>query len=907
MVFCIYVAFMWCISGFLNWPKNDMWLCVVGITVGGFLTFKKRFHAEPQAYLLGICSTITIINYSEHIHDFTSIFMVLCALTCLLSFYHIPSINYIHFGSTTIYVVYKLLMEGWLRHIIEEKDFIIVVRIACIYLIEITMLIMVKWHLKALKTAEEKTELAEHASQAKDDFLANVSHEIRTPLNVINGMTELVMQKNLDDETKECVYGIHRAGDNLLTVINDILDYSKLESGELELTEDTYETMSLFYDICSIARLQLGDKELDFQVDINPAFPISLKGDVVRLKQIILNLISNAIKYTEQGEILFKADFERTDKGIDLKISVKDSGIGIKEEDRQQLFRAFGQLDSKRSRAYNGMGLGLVISREIVSLMGGELKFESTYGEGSRFYFTVPQTVEDEEPSVEVKNSEEICLAIFAEKEGTRKAITNTAVQLNLTYKEIEDKEALAEELKKGVNYLFLQCEKSSDTLEILEQLPKNMSILMMEEDCLSEYEKFSIDSVKRPIYSMSLAVVLNHEKTGRELYEQEILANRRKFLAPDAKILIVDDNAVNLKVAVGLLRPYGMQTDTAISGEESIQKVVDNKYDLVLMDHMMPGMDGIEATKMIRQQGGEYYKKLPIIALSANAVHGAQKMFKEAGMDDFVPKPIEMRFLADKLIKWLPEEKVLQGPENSEEAEIPVESSMEESEESLPETEDKKETEEMNEAALYNIEGLDVKIGLSYVADDEELYHDVLMDYADEVEMRADEIEMFLVEDDLTNYVIHVHALKSLSKTIGAMELSELAKELEDCGTAQNMEVIQEKTPILLKKYRELGKKLKEYERQKNGESPTADEELREEELQPLNKEKAEEQLKLLVNCLEEYDSFGAEEILEELKKYRYDNEEERAILAKMLKAMQEFDYHSCKEAAEQMMECIA
>ena len=360
-----------------------------------------------------------------------------------------------------------------------------------------------------------------------------------------------------------------------------------------------------------------------------------------------------------------------------------------------------------------------------------------------------------------------------------------------------------------------------------------------------------------------------------------------------------MDDNAVNLKVGVGLLRPYGMQTDTAISGEESIQKVVDNKYDLVLMDHMMPGMDGIEATKMIRQQGGEYYKKLPIIALSANAVHG--------GMDDFVPKPIEMRFLADKLIKWLPEEKVLQGPENSEEAEIPAESSMEEREESLPETEDKKETEEMNEAALYNIEGLDVKIGLSYVADDEELYHDVLIDYADEVEMRADEIEMFLVEDDLTNYVIHVHALKSLSKTIGAMELSELAKELEDCGTAQNMEVIQEKTPILLKKYRELGKKLKEYERQKNGESPTADGELREEELQPLNKEKAEEQLKLLVNCLEEYDSFGAEEILEELKKYRYDNEEERAILAKMLKAMQEFDYHSCKEAAEQMMECIA
>ena len=179
-------------------------------------------------------------------------------------------------------------------------------------------------------------------------------------------------------------------------------------------------------------------------------------------------------------------------------------------------------------------------------------------------------------------------------------------------------------------------------------------------------------------------------------------------------------------------------------------------------------------------------------------------------------------------------------------------------------------------------------------------------MEYADEVEMRADEIEMFLVEDDLTNYVIHVHALKSLSKTIGAMELSELAKELEDCGTAQNMEVIHEKTPILLKNYRELGKKLKEYERQKNGENFAGDGELREEDLQPLDKKKLEEQLKQLVSCLEEYDSFGAEEILGEIKKYRYENETQKEILTKMLKAMQEFDYNSCKEAAGHMLEYI-
>lgn len=886
IVFCLYVVFMWCISGYLDWPKSDMWLCLIGIIAGGFLTFKKKFRVEPQAYLLGICSTITIVNYSEHAHDFTDVFMVLCALTCLLSFYHIPSINYIHLGSTTIYVVYKLLVEGWLLHIIQEQDYVLVVRIACIYLIEITMLIMVKWHLRALKTAEEKTKQAEHASQARADFLANVSHEIRTPLNVINGMTELVMQKNLDHEAKEYVYGIHRAGDNLLTVINDILDYSKLESGELELSDETYESMSLFYDICSIAKIQLGEKELEFQVDINPAFPVSLKGDVVRLKQIILNLISNAIKYTEYGEIVFKADLVRTEQGIDLMVSVKDSGIGIKEQDIEQLFHAFEQIDSKRSRSYNGTGLGLAISKEIVSLMGGELKFESTYGKGSHFYFTVPQSVEEEAPSVVLKDKEKIHIGIFVENEGIKKTVVNTVEQLELAYKEIQDKDSLKEELGKGMNHLFLECQKSSDTLDILKELPKETRVLMQEEACLQEYDQYSVGVVKLPIYSMSLAVVLNNEKSGREMYEQEISTNSRRFQAPEATILIVDDNAVNLKVAVGLLKPYGMQIDTAISGEESVQKVMENRYDLVLMDHMMPQMDGIEATKLIRQQEGDYYKNLPIIALSANAVHGAQQMFKEAGMNDFVPKPIEMRFLAGKLLKWLPEEKI---------KEIHTENNVTE------------ETEKEQVMDLENIEGLDKNIGLSYVADDEELYCEVLMEFAEESEKRAEEIEQFLLEGDLSDYVIRVHALKSLAKTIGAMELSEHAKELEERGTAEDMEVIYDKTPALLKEYRELGRKLREYGKQKNGDIFTAEGSTEERELLILDKEKLAEKLSQLISCLEEYDSFGAEEILGEIKQYRYENETQKETLAKMLEAMQEFDYNACREAADYMKECIA
>ncbi len=902
VIFCIYVIFMWSISGLINWPKSDMWLCIIGIIAGGFLTFSKKFKAEPQAYLLGFCSTVTIFNFSEYTNQFTEIFLVLCALTCVLSFYHVPSINYVHLGSTTIFVVYNLLMKGWLLHIIQEKDYIIIVRIACIYLVEITMLLMVKWHLKALKTAEEKTRLAERAGQAKADFLANVSHEIRTPLNVINGMTELVMQKNLDEEVKEYVYGIHHAGDNLLTVINDILDFSKIESGELELTDEVYETMSLFYDICSIAKMQLAEKEPELVVDINPAFPMSLRGDVVRLKQVIMNLMSNAIKYTEHGEICFKADFVETEKGIDLTISVRDSGIGIKEEDAKQLFQAFKQIDSKRSRAYNGTGLGLAITKRIVSLMGGELRLESKYGEGSHFYFTIPQIVVNGAPGMDVKDKEKICIGVYAENEAVRNILLKTVTQLGLTYREITDRQSIIAGQTGGISHLFIDCEKTSDVLEILRQISAETTVLLLEDSCLPEYEKFAVETIKKPVCSMTFAVALNREKLGRELYEQEISAGNRRFYAPDVKILIVDDNAVNLKVAEGLLRPYGMQIDKALSGEESIQKIMDTHYDLVLMDHMMPKMDGIEATKIIRQKEDSYFKNLPIIALTANAVHGAQKMFKEAGMNDFVSKPIEMRRLSDKLKKWLPKEKIIPIHEIQEEKKTPLQNEGRETTRISPSKDDLTEETKI-EAVFGNIQGLNVANGLDYVAGDEALYHDVLTDYADEVEKRSADILKFLSEGDLENYTIQVHALKSVSKTIGAMELSELAKELEDSGRTKNMQVICEKTPVLLRQYRELGENLKQCEEWLNGGKASTTEELEEKVSIKADSEQLTQILRRLTGCLEEYDSFGAEEILEEMKQYRYKHKEQKELFYSMLQAMKEFDYDSCKEAVEQML----
>lgn len=914
VIYCIYGIFTWCISNFINWSKLGMFLFAVGAAVGGFLTFRKKFKAEMQAYFITISASLNIWIFSIDTREFTETFTVICALACLLSFYHIPKINYFHLINTTLFILYKLFVEQRFGDITKDQDFLVILRIFCIYLVEIVMIILVKWHIEALKTSQEKTEEAELACQAKADFLANMSHEIRTPMNVINGMTELIMQKELSDEEKEYVYGIHTAGENLLAIINDILDFSKMESGELELSEASYETMSFFYDISNITKVRLGEKNVELFVDIDPKLPVKLIGDVLRLKQVILNLLTNAVKYTEQGQIVLRADFRKTEAGIDLMVSVKDSGIGIRDEDMEKIFRAFGQLDAKRSRAVEGTGLGLAISKEIISLMGGSLQFESTFGEGSNFYFTVPQKVADESPCAVVKDKEKIYLGIYAENKDTLDAIIQTADQLKLVYKEIADRDSILRTVhEEGINHLFLDCSLGSSFTEFLKLLPKGTAVLVSEDVCQSHYEEPDVYVLKKPIYSMVLASALNHKEPEREVYEKEIHRNRTRFRAPEAEVLIVDDNAVNLKVATGLLRSYEMRLDTAVSGGEAIEKIAERKYDLVLMDHMMPGMDGVEATQRIRQMPEDYYQKLPIIALSANAVHGAQEMFLEAGMNDFVAKPIEMRILAEKLLKWLPEDKVIRGMEETDEdpANINVENTESENEaiqKSTQQEADEGENQERRsdeEAPVLmaysienmefpDIEGMDYETGLNYVGGDEALYREVVFDYADSAEERALAIETCLAENDIETYTLNVHALKGISRTIGASEVGRLAMELEESGKAGDWEKIRKATPLLLQKYRELGMKLK-------GKSSNEDAGLL-----PITGEALKEKLQRLLDLLEEYDSIGAEEVLKDIERYDYSKYAMRELINKMKEEMNQFNYDSCKEAVRQMYEYI-
>lgn len=387
---------------------------------------------------------------------------------------------------------------------------------------------------------------AEASNEAKSAFLANMSHEIRTPMNAICGMTDMLLDENLTRQGKEYAETIKTSGEGLLSIINDILDFSKIESGKMPIIPEEYYFASMIHDIISMMEIRVKGKPVELVAKVSDSVPRKLYGDIGRVKQIIINIMGNAMKFTHEGMITLTASWQRQEEDTGrLLISVADTGIGIRQEDIPKLFHSFEQVDMRKNRGVEGTGLGLSISKLLVENMGGSIEVQSEYGKGSVFSFYIVQKVIDASP-----------------------------------------------------------CEYS-----------KNKKVV--------ERKQFVID-----------------------------------FKAPRAKVLVVDDNKVNLRVATGLLKKFGIVPDLVDNGQDSVDMIRRQiQYDLVFMDHMMPELDGIEATKLIRAMGTPYTDNLPIVALSANAVKGMEAEFLVGGMDDFLPKPIDLGMLGEILQKWLPKE----------------------------------------------------------------------------------------------------------------------------------------------------------------------------------------------------------------------------------------------------------
>lgn len=618
----------------------------------------------------------------------------------------------------------------------------------------------------------------ERTSNMKSDFLANMSHEIRTPMNAVIGMAEMAMREELPPAARNYINQIKEAGKSLLTIINDILDFSKIESGKMDIIVEDYEPMSVVSDVANIVMTRLKGKEVELVLDISPNLPNKLLGDNIRIKQVLLNIVNNAAKFTNVGKITVKMSYLQIDDGnIELNISVEDTGIGIKKEDRHKLFQSFQQLDSKRNRNIEGTGLGLVISKQLLNLMDGDIWVESEYEKGSKFSFALPQRVVDKTPCVSVKEPGSRLVVSLISNPYIRGNLQNDVENLGVEYQEIHSLQELVSlpSLQSGKK-CFLFVEKSMFSAEVeafVKENPQMTAVLLIDFFDTVSYEIENLHIIKKPLFVLSIAMILNEDSMQYD--DSNAGVSEFDFIAPDAEILIVDDNAVNLTVAEGLLEPLKMHVDTAASGKEAIEKISVFHYDIVFMDHMMPELDGVETTRIIRRFHQEY-NDVPIIALTANAVEGTKEMFCQEGMNDFVAKPIELRMLISKVRQWLPIEKIQKvymsgtAPRDTKSANIVV-------------------------------GDLDVAYAMKFLGN-EELFWSVLKVYYKAIEKKAKLIKQLEEEENWTDFTIEVHALKSSSKQIGAMRLSERAAALEKAGNARDAEFIHKNTGRMLDQY---------------------------------------------------------------------------------------------------------
>ena len=648
---------------------------------------------------------------------------------------------------------------------------------------------------------QQLIEDSRRAERSKSDFLANMSHEIRTPMNAIVGMCELILREDgITEAISEHCFNIQNAGRNLLQIINDILDFSKIDSGKMELIEEEFNIASTLNDVVNMAMARKGDKALEIIVEADPDIPSGLIADEVRIRQVIINFMTNAIKFTEKGAVVLKVSQTKQDYGINLNVSVIDTGIGISPENLEKLFTSFQQVDTRKNRSVEGTGLGLAISKRMVTLMGGFINVSSVYGQGSEFKFVIPMKVSNPKPFASVDNSESLHPTAYINLNKFlpqvayhyRTLIKHIGKQLHTNFTFCSTFESLKEHIEaKKVTHCFIGKEEYLANKDYYSTLPESISVVIIQERLNAVVPPPRMKCIYKPFYVLSAASVLNNESVIASITDRR--GGGMSFTAPKARVLIVDDNIINLKVAVGLMKPYNMQVLTADSAKTAIAMLRSKDYDLVFMDHMMPEIDGVEATGMIRATEGEYYKKLPIIALTANAINGVRDMFINAGFSDFMAKPIELSTL-DRILKtWLPKELIKSGsaPKN-----ITANPGRRK--------EDKKPT---DSGVLFSPEK-----GLVYTGGDEGIYLEILEIYVKKGPDKIEELEGFFRDKDWKSYVIEVHALKNTSLSIGSVPLSELAKKLELAGKSGDYDVIEKEHADLIGLYKKVIEKGKEH-----------------------------------------------------------------------------------------------
>ncbi|MBQ9947951.1 MAG: response regulator [Oscillospiraceae bacterium] len=635
-----------------------------------------------------------------------------------------------------------------------------------------------------IRLVEIKKNEAQEADKAKSAFLANMSHEIRTPMNAICGMSELLERSELSPINAEYVTTIRNSASNLLAIINDILDFSKIDANRMVLAKEEYILSSTINDVQNLINARISGKEISFTVDVSPELPAALIGDELRVKQILLNIMGNATKFTAKGRIALSVYCVRypARNRVRIYFDVSDTGIGIKQEDLQNLFEEFTQVNSRRNREIQGTGLGLAIARRLARMMDGDITVASRFGEGTRFTVAIEQVMADNAPCASPDKDKKYHIFLYEPDKYCRESIIKTAASLDIRHTVLSSVEEISQlkAVDGAENYLLFDYKTAVDQVKSCYERLRSSNIrpsaMIGAADFADDDIINDILFIRKPVMLYSIVSMLNGVSTGLRRSEQRY--SDVSFVCPEARVLIVDDNLVNLRVAEGLISTYKPEITLAASGFEALELIEQgNTYDIIFMDHMMPIMDGVETTQKIRELGTDYARNVPIVALTANAMKGVEKAFIEAGMNDFLAKPIDTKRLFTILSHWISSEK---------QQKVYVEQTQEAS----------------ADAADISIRGINTDEALKKFSGNVDSFLSILKVVYGDGYKKVKKIRAALAEKDVTTYTIEVHAMKSVCASIGANELSQAAFEQEKAGKAGDIRTIESGAEKLLSEY---------------------------------------------------------------------------------------------------------
>ena len=654
----------------------EFWMIPIILVGNSLVWFLHVGRLGSEQFYQNLCTGLLMVGFfffGVHSNSLFDIPAVACMMILVFSMFDKKRLLFMTAVLYVVELMYHWLVLGTITPDMEDTEVVRLVLGVCVTVGAISIArYRINRRLETRRDFDKTLRELETAGRQNAVFLSNVSHELRTPINMVIGISEVVLEKEKSPEIKKDMLSVQLAGKRMSTLINNMLDYTEIVEGTLTPSMHEYMITSVLNDVITMSVMQGGSSPLEMVFDIDPKVPAVMMGDSEKITHVLKIIVENSIKFTEEGGINVCVGCRKESYGVNLTIDIYDTGIGMTDSQMNQMFDDFYQADTGSSRLASGLGLGIPIARGLLHAMGGFIHFESKDRQGLEAHIAIPQVVVDDSPAVSLDNPEKLCIACYFRPERFScdevrgyydKLIYHLVDGLGIEGYQAHNFEGLLKLLDTHpLTHVFIAQTEYEGNVDYYEGLSQKLRVGVIVDRDYEPKKNSRLMIIRKPFFALSIANLLNGEADENEFEEAQAMG-RKPFSCKGVRVLAVDDEEMNLVVAKGVLGSYGIQVDTCQSGKEALERCGNTPYHMIFLDHMMPGFDGVETLRRIREMNGGMYEDLPVVALTANTISGAREMFRNEGFTEFIPKPIERTVLERVLRKSLPEECIEYNP----------------------------------------------------------------------------------------------------------------------------------------------------------------------------------------------------------------------------------------------------